>query len=348
MVIVSACVVLGLLTITVGVGLVADLIGGIAGAFSNSVTQMTSQGPGTAPPSGVALDTPVLDTPTNTGYTNQTSIPIQGTVPAGSVGKSGYSVHVYWKGKTGPQAEVANVSVGGTTRFITPVIRLTEGENTFYATLVTPTGEGGLSPAITYILDTAPPKVAITSPAAGAKVSTSTVSIAGTCDPGATVSIRNEQAPGGALNSQVVGADGRFNLAVPVVAGPNAIDLTATDQAGNSTSTSITINRNYGQLAAHLTATPSKFASKSQTTLKLALYATSFNGGPLANAKVTFTVMIQGLGPIVSPELTTDATGAASWQVAISGAATGIGQASVLVTSTEGDQVTATSSITTT
>jgi len=348
MVIVSACVVLGLLTITVGTGLVADLVGGIAGAFGNSVSQLTSQAPGTAPPSGATLDTPVLDTPANTGFTNQTAIPIQGAVPAGSVGKSGYSVHVYWKGKTGPQAQVANVAVGGTTRFVTPPIKLTEGENTFYATLVTPSGEGGLSPAVMYILDTTPPKIAITSPAAGAKVSTATASISGTCDPGATVTIRNEQAPGGALNSQAIGSDGRFNLTVPVVAGPNSIDLTATDQAGNSTSTNITVNRDYGQLAAHLTATPSKFASSSQTTLKLTLYATSFNGAPLANAKVTFTVMIQGLGPIVSPELTTDATGAANWQVAISGATPGIGQASVLVTTTAGDQVSATASITTT
>jgi hypothetical protein len=348
MVIVSACVVLGLLTITVGAGLMAGLIGGIAGAFGDAMSGITSEAPATAPPSGVTLDTPVLDAPINAGFTNQQSIPIQGTVPAGSVGKTGYSVHVYLKGKTGPQQQVANVAVGGTTRFITSPIKLTEGENTFSATLVTPSGEGQTSPSVTYILDTAPPKIAVSSPAAGAKVSTATVSIAGSCDAGATVAIRNEQAPGGALNSQVVGSDGRFNLTVPVVAGSNSIDLTATDQAGNTTSISVTINRDYGQLAAHLTAAPSKFASSSQTTLKLTLYATSFNGGPLANAKVTFTVMIQGLGPIVSPELTTDATGTATWQVAISGATPGIGQASVLVTTTEGDQVTATSTITTT
>ena len=371
MVIVSACVVLGLLTITVGAGLMAGLIGGIAGAFGDAMSGITSEAPATAPPSGVTLDTPVLDAPINAGFTNQQSIPIQGTVPAGSVGKTGYSVHVYLKGKTGPQQQVANVAVGGTTRFITSPIKLTEGENTFSATLVTPSGEGQTSPSVTYILDTAPPKIAVSSPAAGAKVSTATVSIAGSCDAGATVAIRNEQAPGGALDlgteSRLVGQHvggaawqkgqrhagmqhtyGRFNLTVPVVAGSNSIDLTATDQAGNTTSISVTINRDYGQLAAHLTAAPSKFASSSQTTLKLTLYATSFNGGPLANAKVTFTVMIQGLGPIVSPELTTDATGTATWQVAISGATPGIGQASVLVTTTEGDQVTATSTITTT
>jgi hypothetical protein len=58
--------------------------------------------------------------------------------------------------------------------------------------------------------------------------------------------------------------------------------------------------------------------------------------------------MVQGLGPIVSPEITTDATGTATWQVAVSGATAGIGQASVLVTSPDGDQVTATATITTT
>ncbi len=169
---------------------------------------------------------------------------------------------------------------------------------------------------------------------------TSTVDVSGTCDAGSTISIRNEEAPGGAFNSQVVGTDGKFKLTVPVVAGPNTIDLSATDQAGNSSSTSLTVNRDYGQLAAHLAVTPSKFSSSSQTTLKLTLHATSLNGGPLANAKVTFTVTIEGLGPIVSPELTTDATGTATWQVAISGALAGTGQASVLVTSPAGDQVT--------
>ena len=155
-------------------------------------------------------------------------------------------------------------------------------------------------------------------------------------------------APGGALNRAVVGADGKFRVTVPVVAGPNTIDLTSTDQAGNATNTSLSVKRDYGQLAAHLAITPSKFASSSQTTLKLTIHATTFNGAPLANAKATFTVTIQGLGPIVSPELTTDATGTATWDVSVSKAAPGIGQATVLVISDAGDQVTSNASITTT
>jgi hypothetical protein len=243
---------------------------------------------------------------------------------------------------------VANVAVGGTTRFSTPQIRLTEGNNAFMATLAAPTGEGQPSPVVTYILDTTPPKITISSPAGGATVSNSSVDVSGTCDVGATITARNEQVTGGALNSQVVDTDGKFKLTIPVVAGPNKVDVTATDRAGNTSSTSLTVNRAYGQLKAYLSVAPSKFAASSQTKLKLTLRATSFDGGPLANAKVTFTVTIQGLGPIVSPELTTDATGTATWEVDISGASPGTGAASVIVTSPAGDQASATTGITTT
>ncbi|MGD0409170.1 MAG: Ig-like domain-containing protein [Candidatus Limnocylindrales bacterium] len=346
--IVSGCLLLGLLTLTVGSGLMTDILSQLASAFGNAVGRLTSQAPPTAPPSGVALDTPVIDAPPNNGFTNQPSTSIQGSVPAAAIGKTGYAVDVYLIAKDGSRRRVASVTVGATTRFSTPTITLTEGNNVFVATLSTPTGEGGPSPVVTYILDTTPPKIAISSPAQGANVATSTVSVSGSCDAGSTISIRNEEAPGGAFSSQVVGTDGKFSLAVPVVAGPNTIDLSATDQAGNSSSTSLTINRDYGQLAAHLAVTPSKFSSSSQATLKLTLHATSLNGGPLANAKVTFTVTIYGLGPIVSPELSTDATGTATWQVAISGALAGPGQASVLVTSPAGDQAIGTAGITTT
>lgn len=340
--------VLGLMTVTAGVGMAAGLVGQIAGAFNGAVTKLSSQGPATAPPSGVALDTPVLDAPADGGYTSQVSMPIVGSVPSATVGKAGYTVNVYLLATDGTRTAIARVTVGATTRFSTPPATFTEGPNKFVATLVGPNGEGRESPAVTYILDTKPPKVAITSPAAGARVSTSSIELAGTSDVGATIVVRNEMAPGGALNSTTVGGDGRFKVTVPVVAGPNTIDLTSTDQAGNATNTSLTVKRDYGQLAAHLAVTPSKFASSAQATLKLTIHATTFNGSPLANAKATFTVTIQGLGPIMSPELTTDATGTAVWDVSVSQASPGVGQAIVVVTTAAGDQVTANAVITTT
>lgn len=346
--IVSGGLVLGLLTVTVGAGLMTGLIGQIASAFNGAITRISSQAPAIAPPSGVALDTPLLDAPPNDGYTSQVSAPIMGSVPGATVGKTGYTVHVYLAGKNGSRNEFAKVTVGTTTRFATPAIALTEGENKFVATLATPNGEGQESPPVTYILDTKPPKISISSPASGAKVSASSVDVVGISDAGARILARNEMAPGGALNSTVAGSDGKFRLAMAVVAGPNTIDLTATDQAGNATNTSLIVKRDYGQLAAHLAVTPSKFASASQATLKLTLRATTFSGGPLAGAKATFAVTIQGLSAIVSPDMTTDATGTAVWQVNIANATPGNGQATVLVVSDAGDQVTANAGITTT
>lgn len=348
MVIIAACVVLGLLTITVGARLAGDFIGGVAGAFSNSIGRLVSQGPATAPPSGVTLDTPQIDAAPNGGFTNQPSVPIQGTVPGASVGKTGYSVNVYIVAKGGAQRKVASVPVGGTTRFSTSAITLTEGSNDFVAKLASPTGEGNPSPVVTYILDTKDPSLAIKSPSQGAHVSVAAVDVSGTSDPGVTLTIRNEQSPGGARNSAVIGADGTFKLTIPIVAGANTIDVSAIDQAGNTTLTSLIVNRAYGQLAPHLSVSPTKFRSSSQTTLKMAVHATTFNGAPLASATVTFTVTIHGLGPIVSPELTTDATGTATWQVPIGGSTPGTGQVSVLITTSAGDVVMATTAVTTT
>jgi hypothetical protein len=348
MALIGGGIVLAIVTVVIGVGLVGGIVGGIASAFGGAMDRISSQPPATAAPSGLALDTPVLDAPDNGGYTNMTPTAIGGSVPGSAVGKDGYSVIVYRLAPDGGRQRVAQVTIGATTHFTTPAIALAEGQNVLAATLATPAGEGQPSPPITVILDTTPPPLSVTSPAANAQVSAPALNVSGVTDPGATVTIRNEQAPGGAASNTSAGADGQFKLSVPVVAGPNTIDLTATDKAGNSTNTSFTVNRAYGKLAAHLSASPAKFSSSAVTSLTLTVHATSVNGGPLANAKVTFTVTIVGLGPIVSPELTTDASGTARWTVSISGEGIGAGQASALVTSPAGDQATGTTPIITT
>ena len=50
MVIISGCLMLGLVTLSVGSGLMTDLIGQIAAAFGTAVTRLVSQAPATAPP----------------------------------------------------------------------------------------------------------------------------------------------------------------------------------------------------------------------------------------------------------------------------------------------------------
>jgi predicted secreted protein len=345
----SALAMLGLIVVLIGTGLVVDVARGFSDAFNDAMTRLTSQAPATPAPSGAVLDTPALDAPPSPGYTTQPSQVLQGTVPAATIGKTGYTVRIYQivEGQDGTaRTLVAEVPVGSTTRFATSPITLAEGTNTFAATLKGPNGEGNLSPTISYVLDTTPPSIKVLSPRQNAQVNGSTVNISGQTDPKASLIVRNRQVSGGGVTRTTAGDDGAWSASMPVVAGSNTIVISATDEAGNTASTTITIQRSYGDLAAHLQVTPSKFSATSKVTLKLVMHATSVNGGPLADAEVTFTVLIQGLAPIESPQLTTDATGTATWQIDISGATAGTGEASVMVTSPDGDTATATASIT--
>ena len=344
---VAVFVVLGVAMLVVGGNLLVGVMGQLANAFDSAVSHVSSMPPATMAPSGIALDTPVLDAPDDGGYTSQPTVSLSGSVPGAAVGKNGYRVRVYVVAKDGTRSQVAEVNVGSTTHFATPAVNLAEGPNVFVASLVTPSSEGQPSPEVVYTLDTQAPTLTVGSPADNSMQTNSSVVVSGRSDPGATVTIRNDQAPGGGLSSKVVGQDGRFAITVGLVAGSNTIELTATDQAGNTTTEQLTVRRSFGQLAAHLAVSPSKFSAASPTTLKLTVHATAENGSPMAGAKVVFTVTVAGLGPIVSPELTTDATGAVTWHVTISGATPGIGAATALVTSSTGDQVSATNKLTT-
>lgn len=346
--IVGVFLALGIVMLIVGGNILVGVVGQLAHAFDNAISQVSSMPPATMAPSGVALDTPVLDTPDNGGYTNHATVSLSGSIPGPAIGQSGYKVRVYSIATGGQRNQVAEVDVGSTTQFSTAAVTLVQGPNTFVAALVTPGGEGQPSPQVVYILDTVPPNLSIASSADGSSQTGNSVVISGKTDPGSTVTVRNKQAPGGGLSSKVVGQDGRFAVTVGLVAGSNSIQVTATDQAGNVTTAQLIVNRAYGKLAAHLAVSPAKFKGTGPTSLKLTVRATSVNGGPLAGAGVVFTVTVAGLGPIVSPELTTDQTGTASWKVTISGATAGIGAANVLVTTTDGNQIPATTRLTTT
>jgi hypothetical protein len=341
-------VILGVATLVVGGNIMVAVAGQLAGAFDDALAHISSPAPATPAPSGETLDTPILTAPENDGFTSEPIVAIRGSVPGAITGKTGYKVRVYLMGEDGSRRQVAEVDVGATTQFTTGAVELAEGPNQFAASIVSPGGEGQPSPIVVYTLDTQAPPLIVTSPAADSRLSTATVAIAGRSDAGAIVTVRNRNAPGGGLGNRAVGEDGRFSITVALVAGTNVIDLTSTDRAGNSTSAELTLKRDYGKLAAHLAVTPAKFAAGSAATLTLSIHATAEDGSPLAGATAVYTVTVQGLGPIVSPELTTDSFGAAEWQVTISGATPGVGAVGVLVTTPEGDQVVATVRLTTT
>ncbi len=345
---VAVIVVLGVAMLVVGGNLLVGVMGHVAKAFDNAISHVSSQPPATVAPSGVALDTPVLDAPDHGGYTQGPTVLLSGSVPSAAIGQTGYKVRVYVVAKDGTKSQVAEVDIGATTHFDTPAITLVEGPNVFVASLVTPSSEGQPSPEVTYTLDTQAPKLTVSSPANNRLLAGSSVPVSGTSDPGATVTIRNYQSIGNGLGTDVVGSDGRFAITVGLVAGSNTIYLTATDQAGNTTEKQLTVWRSLGQMKANFSVDPSKFRAASSTTLKLTVYATAEDGSPMAGAAVVFTVLVDGLSPITKDGLTTNAKGVATWQVTISGATPGPGTATVYVTSSAGDPVSNVTGFTTT
>jgi Glucodextranase, domain B len=343
---VGVCLVFGILTLSIGVGFLSGAAGQLGGAIGGAISKISSQAAATVAPSGVALDTPVFDQPPNQGFTNQQQVVLTGSVPGAAAGKSGYLVRIFSVAANGTKSPVADVPVGQLVKFQTPALNLVEGPNAFVAVLVSPSGAGASSPPVVYTLDTKAPTVTIGSPANNSTHTGTSVHVTGKTDAGATVTIRNPQAPGGSLSSQVVGGDGTFDLTVALVAGANPIQVTSTDQAGNVTTVSLALKRAFGQLAVHLSVAPAKISVTAPTAITLTAHATSTNGGPLANASVTFTLTVQGLGPITWSGKT-DATGTATWQTTVSGASPGSGLATVEVTSSTGDSITDSVKVTT-
>lgn len=336
---IGLCLVLGLLTITFGLGLLGTVASQVGSAFGNAMAHLSSQAaPAAAPASGLALDTPVLDAPPNDGYTNQSKLNLTGRVPAGAIGQSGDVIRIYSIDTDNNRHQVAQINVGATSRFVSQEMTLTEGQNVYVASLVTPTGEGQLSPKLTYILDTKPPTITVSSPAQGTLQKSSSIDVVGKTDPGARVSIRNEVAIGGAPANQVVGSDGKFRLTVALVTGSNTIDITSVDQAGNPGTYTLSLRRDRGLLAAHLVVKPVRFSSTAHTTMTLTIHATTANGSPLANASVVFSIQVPGPA-VMTKQMTTDSKGMATWQFEISSAFVGNGNASVLVTTASGDVI---------
>lgn len=74
----------------------------------------------------------------------------------------------------------------------------------------------------------------VTAPTDGTTINVSTVTVIGQTAPGATVSANNQTA--------VADGNGNFSIPVNLNAGPNAIDVIATDSSGNQGETTIMVN----------------------------------------------------------------------------------------------------------
>jgi hypothetical protein len=332
-VLVAAIVLLGaavFTTATGGLGRVAAMLGASVGGFIDDIAAT----PSPSPTEALASDSPLIAGPADgEPYTNVATVDLVLTIPAEVVGRDDTTVRIYLGiGEQSP-APILEVPVGSTTQLIVPV-QLTEGSNDFTATLVGPGGESEPSPVVTWILDTAPPKLALSSPANGATVNGQAVELAGTTQPRTRLVARNE-----ANNASVTGvaeADGSFSLTLPLQPGTNGITLSATDPAGNPGSVVVSVLRGSGQLTAVLTASTFRVSIvELPVAVELSALVTDPDGRPLEGAAVTFTLSIPGI-QVVTSDSTTAGDGRAVFRTTIPpGATVGSGLGTILVTTTE-------------
>ncbi len=299
------------------------------GSALGKVTSVVFATPSPSPSAVAAIPPPSLVVPAKQ-QTNQAAVTVTGSVPADIAGQTGFDVVVYVATAETQPTEAGRVAVGATSTFVVPDVGLLAGRNLITARIVSASSQSDSSPAITYVLDTAKPKITITSPKNNASVSGGVALISGKTKAGATVVARD--AANGATAQDTADNSGKFALQISLQTGPNAVSLTATDLAGNVGTAVLSLRGGPGKLTVALKASAySISAAKLPVTLTLTATVTDPTGKLLANQLVNFTLGIHGL-PQVTNGAQTNKNGVATFTTQVpTGATVGAGTATAMV-----------------
>ncbi len=318
----------------------SGMLGSAVTGFGHTIGDMFGAvtGPGaTAVPTAVAVPgTPHLVAPTN-AYTNQPAWDVQGFAPDSAVGK-GDSVRIYVNGKVAREQQL-----GPTANFTVPAVPIPLGRSSITATIVGPSGESAQSTPISVVFSNVPPAVILSAPVDGAVVNGATVTVSGRTRTGATVVVRNDNTH---QSNTAVATSALFSIVVTIGPGTNNLSITATDQAGNTTTKTIKVIGGSGQTTVSLHLSNARLALTSlPKSVSMVVTVLDQNGAPLNGAQVAFTLQVPGLTPVTYDATT--ANGLATWTTMIpkDGVVTGNSLVTVLVTTPDGKQLTKTASI---
>jgi hypothetical protein len=320
--------ILGVAVFLTASGGIGPLVASLGNSFEDAFNKLVAT-PNPSPTEAIATDSPIIAAP-NEPYTNQPTATLHITVPVAVVGTSA-TVRVYVALQGLSLTPVGDVAVGNTTQ-VQAQVDLTKGRNDFSATIVKDSVESSQAPVVTIVLDQEPPKVTITSPKNGASIDKSTVTIVGTTQASSDLLAHNAET--GTSVSGTADANGKFSLSLPIDQGSNAIDIRATDPAGNQTTVTLTVKQGSGNIHASLSASryTISVSHDAGSSIQLRVYVTDPDGAPLAGATAAFNLTIPGLAPI-SNTVTTNSDGRAIFTTSLIGPMkTGRGLATVNVT----------------
>lgn len=327
----AALLVLGAVIVSAGSGVLGRAAGSFAGTVGGLVGDLV---PRSASPSPTALPAlvPRLDRPRST-YTNEKTYTLTGHLPSGFRGTPDATVRIYDNGRF-----VVAIAVTSTTDFVAPGLALVEGDNELTATIATEGQEGEPSDAISIIRDDVAPKITLSSPKDGLKVTAATARVAGSTEAGSTVTVHNISS--GGSTTVIVDDRGAFQVDVTLIDGQNELVISATDPAGNTTTKTVTVTRDAGGVSATLTLSSRSVSGNGQGTLSMTATIRDDRGRAVTAGTATFIVTPPNQGALVSqPQPITG--GVASWSVTLARQAAGPGQVVINVQLPDGRSATA-------
>ena len=320
-----ALLVLGAATTLAATGALGGALTHLGATVAGIFTAQLS-GPTPTPEPLTAPDAPRLVV-TGTGWTNQSPYNIHGFAPLGLGDQAGYSVRIYVNGEL-----AAEEPLRGTQDFAVSV-PIPDGPSVITATIFGPAGEGSESAPVQVVFDDSPPPLKISAPKKGASIDGDTVRVKGTTQADSRVSVRNDTNGG---RASAVATDGAFSIEISIAGGPNELQITSVDPAGNSTTANLAVIGGSGAASASLSLTKTSFKlSQLPAAIGSTVRVLGPDGRPINGARVVFTIQIPGIGPVQSPEMLT-ASGTANFNTQIpEGATAGAGLVTVLVTTDE-------------
>jgi hypothetical protein len=193
-----------------------------------------------------------------------------------------------------------------------PDVPLAAGQNVLTAALRGPGGLGPASEPVIVTQDRDAPILRITAPKTGLETIESSVTVTGTSEPGASVSVANTA---NRWDTDIgVGPSGDFEVKVPLAMGRNRIAVSSTDAAGMEQRDAIAVVRKDGRPVIKITAPKQVARSELPKLIRIAVDVTDADGAELQDATVSYT--LGGPGWTAQDfEDQTDADGRSSWEV---------------------------------
>ena len=186
-----------------------------------------------------------ITSPSTGAYVTNSKQPVVFTVvdEAGGSGTNLSTLIVKQDGTAVAAATLAHTAItNGYSVTYTPASALTDGAHTVTVTVSDYDGNAATAVSTAYTVDTVPPTLTVTSPAAGLTTNSTTLAVAGTTNDSTSSPVSIVVKLNGTSQGAVtVNANGTFSKSVTLAEGSNTIVVTATDAAGKTTEISRTV-----------------------------------------------------------------------------------------------------------